>query len=221
MFFTSVGSNTASTGASSASGAGSNSLTTAQAQQDRFLKLFVAQLNNQDPMNPMDNAQMTTQMAQINTVAGLEKLNDTIKTMSSQFSTVQTLQAANMVGHGVLLASSTLSVDAGVAKGSIDLAGNADKVSVQILDASGSVIDTVELGAKNAGRTDFQWNASAYPNLTNPKFKVTATLAGKAVSTTSLARDTIASVGTDASGALSVQLKGRSAVAYSAIQAFL
>jgi flagellar basal-body rod modification protein FlgD len=181
----------------------------------------VAQLNNQDPMNPMDNAQMTTQMAQINTVAGIEKLNDTIKTIATQFGAMQTLQAASMVGHGVLLESSTLTVDQGVAKGSIDLAGSADKVTVQILDTSGAVVDTLQLGAKNAGRTDFEWNASAYPNLANPKFKVSATQGGRSIGTTALARDTIASVGVDTTGALSVQLKGRTAISYSDIKAFL
>ena len=55
---------------------------TRQASQDRFLKLLVAQLNNQDPLNPMDNAQMTTQMAQINTVSGIQELNATLKGMA-------------------------------------------------------------------------------------------------------------------------------------------
>lgn len=199
---------------------GSTSKTDAAASQDRFLKLFVAQLNNQDPMNPMDNAQMTSQMAQINTVSGLEKLNDTVNNMATQFTAMQVLQAAPMVGHGVLLESSTLSVDQGVAKGSIDLASNADKVTVQILSAGGQVVDTLQLGAHNAGRVDFEWNSSAYPDLTNPQFKVSATRGSQTVGTTSLARDTVASVGTDASGTLSVQLKGRNAVAYSTIKAF-
>ena len=53
--------------------------------QDRFLKLLVAQLNNQDPMNPMDNAQMTSQMAQINTVTGIQKMQQSIDLMTSQF----------------------------------------------------------------------------------------------------------------------------------------
>ena len=58
---------------------GSGTVSDATAAQDRFLKLLVAQLNNQDPMNPMDNAQMTSQMAQINTVTGINKLNETIR----------------------------------------------------------------------------------------------------------------------------------------------
>ena len=57
----------------------SNAATDPNAAQDRFLKLLVAQLNNQDPMNPLDNAQMTSQMAQINTVTGIQQLNQTMQ----------------------------------------------------------------------------------------------------------------------------------------------
>ena len=66
---------------------------------DRFLKLLVTQLKNQDPLNPMDNAQVTTQMAQINTVEGINKLNTTLSTMAMGFNAGQTLQAAGMVGR--------------------------------------------------------------------------------------------------------------------------
>ena len=89
----------------------------ANASQDRFLKLLVAQLNNQDPMNPMDNAQMTSQMAQINTVTGIQQVNETLKSMATQFSGMQVLQGANMVGHDVMVESNTLSRVAGVASG--------------------------------------------------------------------------------------------------------
>ena len=63
-----------------------------QAAQDRFLKLMVAQLSNQDPLNPMDNAELTSQMAQINTVSGIQQLNATLSSMSTQFSGLQALQ---------------------------------------------------------------------------------------------------------------------------------
>ena len=214
MFISNVTTNT------STSSAASKTATDAQASQDRFLKLFVAQLNNQDPMNPMDNAQMTSQMAQINTVAGIEKLNDTIKTMAGQFSSMQVLQAAPLVGHDVLLQSNTLSVQNGVAKGSIDIASDADKVAVQILNAAGQTVQTLQLGAHDAGRVNFEWNASAYPGVTHPSFKVTATRGSQAVDSTALARDTVTSIGVDATRALSAQLAGRSAVPYSAIRAF-
>lgn len=221
MFFNPIGSSPSSTSSTASSTGNSNNAYDAAASQDRFLKLFVAQLNNQDPMNPMDNAQMTSQMAQINTVSGLEKLNATVNTVAAQVGSMQVLQATPMIGHSVLLDSSTLSVDQGVAKGSIDLAGNADKVTVQILTPGGQVVDTLELGAQNAGRKDFEWNASAYPGLSNPTFKVTATRGGQTIGATGLARDTVSSIGADSNGALSVQLKGRNPVSYSAIKAFL
>ncbi|HQY08681.1 MAG TPA: flagellar hook capping FlgD N-terminal domain-containing protein, partial [Burkholderiaceae bacterium] len=56
---------------------GSNSSQTATSEAaDRFLKLLVTQMQNQDPLSPMDNAQVTSQMAQINTVSGIEKVNE-------------------------------------------------------------------------------------------------------------------------------------------------
>ncbi|MGI9133999.1 MAG: flagellar hook assembly protein FlgD, partial [Rhodoferax sp.] len=86
--------NSASTIASLNAGNGSQNtaLSDANASQDRFLKLLVAQLNNQDPMNPMDNAQMTSQMAQINTVTGIQQLNETMNSMSSQYASIQMLK---------------------------------------------------------------------------------------------------------------------------------
>jgi flagellar basal-body rod modification protein FlgD len=192
----------------------------ATASQDRFLKLLVAQLNNQDPMNPMDNAQMTSQMAQINTVTGIQQLNETVKSLSAQFTSMQVLQGASMVGRGVMLQGNTLSIEAGQAQGAVDLAGNADTVSIQIVSPGGQLVDTVNLGALSAGRHDFTWDASAYQGTGNPSFKVVATQGGSAVSSTSFARDTVTSVGTD-NGAMTVQLKGRAAVAYADIAAIL
>lgn len=192
----------------------------ATASQDRFLKLLVAQLNNQDPMNPMDNAQMTSQMAQINTVTGIQQLNETMKSMGSQFASMQALQSASLIGHGVLLEGNTLSVDAGKAKGAFELPGHADSVKVEILSPAGQLLDTLNLGAMTTGRHTFEWDASAYNGTGNPHYNVTATQGNTSMPTTSFAHDTITSVGTSGS-ALSVGLKGRDAIAYEAIQAIL
>ena len=210
---------TASTTATSTA-TSSASTTTATESQDRFLKLLVAQLNNQDPMNPMDNAQMTSQMAQINTVSGIQQVNETLKTIGSQFTAMQLLQGTGMIGHDVLLQSNTLSVSAGKAAGAIDLAGNADKVTVQVLSPAGQVIDTLDLGAMTAGRHSFEWDASSYQGSGSPTFKVSASSGANAVSTTSLARDAIVSVGSDGT-AMTLQLRGRDAVAYDAVKAIL
>lgn len=209
---------TATTGTTSSSAA--TAAATSAATQDRFMTLLVAQLKNQDPMSPMDNAQMTSQMAQINTVTGIQQVNDTLKSMATQFTSLQVLQGSSMVGHNVLVASNTLTSSAGVASGAVDLAGKADAVKVEILSPGGQVLETFDLGALDAGRHSFDWDASTYQGTGEPSFRVTATLAGQAVASTSLARDTVVSVGSE-NGAMTVQLQGRSAVPYDSIKAIL
>ena len=99
--------------------------------QDRFLTLLIAQLQNQDPLSPMDNAQITQQMAQISTVQGISTLNDTM----TQLLSVQGSQAAQFIGRGVTIDGSNLNLSTGVANGSALLAGNANEVQVEILGA--------------------------------------------------------------------------------------
>ncbi|MDO8448967.1 MAG: flagellar hook capping FlgD N-terminal domain-containing protein [Rhodoferax sp.] len=215
---------TATTASTTTTGTATSGTTTAasdaNASQDRFLKLLVAQLNNQDPMNPMDNAQMTSQMAQINTVTGIQQVNETLKSMATQFTSLQVLQGSSMVGHNVLIESNTLTNSAGVASGAVDLASKADAVKIDILSSGGQILDTFDLGALDAGRQSFDWDSSAYTGTGAPSFRVTATLAGQAVATTSLARDTVVSVGSE-NGAMTVQLQGRTAVPYDSIKAIL
>ncbi len=190
------------------------------ASQDRFLKLLVAQLNNQDPMNPMDNAQMTSQMAQINTVTGIQQVNETLKSMATQFSSLQVLQGTSMVGRGVLIESNTMPRVNGIASGAIDLAGPSDAVKVDIMTPGGQVLDSFNLGALGAGRHPFSWDASSYQATGEPSYRVTATQGGNSVSTTSLARDTVVSVGSE-NGSMTVQLLGRGSVAYGDVKAIL
>lgn len=207
------------TTATSAS-SGTQAASDANASQDRFLKLLVAQLNNQDPMNPMDNAQMTSQMAQINTVTGIQQVNATLQSMAEQFAGMQVLQGSSMVGHDVLVEGNTLSINNGVAGGALDLAGRAESVKVEILSPGGQVIDTLNLGALDAGRHTFDWDASTYNFDGDPSYRVTATLGGQAIANTALARATVTSVSSDA-GVMKIQLQGRTDVAYSSVKAIL
>ena len=171
------------TEAAASSGSKSSIATSNEESGDRFLKLLVTQLKNQDPMNPMDNAQLTTQMAQINTVAGIEKLNTGIQAMSDKLSTQlaglnlnggldkleaslqkmsgqflqsQTLQGAGMVGRQVWTSGSALAVESGKGVGAFELAGPADAVTVDLLSPAGHVLGQVDLGAQASGRRAFQ-----------------------------------------------------------------
>jgi len=126
--------------------------------QDRFLKLLVTQLKNQDPLNPMDNAQMTSQLAQISTVDGITKLNATLQSMLDNNNQSQALQAAGLVGHSVMVPGSGMSLQSGMAVGGIELNEPADSVTISIKDSSGAVLKTIELSGVAAGNRGFAWD---------------------------------------------------------------
>jgi flagellar basal-body rod modification protein FlgD len=212
---TAVSNTTNTTSTSTATGSMDTSAT-----QDRFLKLLVAQLNNQDPMNPMDNAQMTTQLAQINTVSGIEKLNQTVSSMVDQFSALQMMQGANLVGHEVVASGSTLTKNGTKGVGALSLTESASSVTVEVSNANGAVVDTIKLGALAAGRHDFVSDLSKYVSTGNLSFKVTAVNGTQAVEATPLIRDKVTSVSTGTSG-LQIGLANSPSVAYSAVQAVL
>ena len=190
------------------------------ASQDRFLKLLVAQLNNQDPMNPMDNAQMTTQLAQINTVSGIQELNKTVQGLVSQFSQMQMLQGSSLVGHNVLTAGNAISKDGATGYGALDLSSDASAVSVQVLNNSGTVVDTINMGPQTAGRHSFTTDLSKYTSSGDLTFKVVALNGTQTVDSTALTSNTVTAIGSDATG-LTLNLNNGKTIPYSSIKAVL
>jgi len=180
--------------ASSSTGTSASSAT--QDASDRFLTLLVTQLQNQDPLNPLDNAEITTQLAQISTVDGINKLNDTVSNLATSMAANQYLQAVGLVGHQVAMDGNGIDLAGGTASGGINLSGNADKIVVTINDASGAVVRTITLGAESAGTQTFAWDGKndAGKGVADGHytFTATATMAGTpvAASTVSMARVT-------------------------------
>ena len=170
---------------------------------DRFLKLLVAQMQNQDPLNPLDNAQVTTQMAQINTVSGIEKLNSTMQSMAGQFTQLQMLQGVALVGRDAVVPGNALAIREGRGLGGYQLDSAADNVRVEVLSPSGQVLDTIDMGARAAGEHRFDWTppsslpASAQEGL---RFRVIATRGANSSEAQTLMRDRIDAVRTGADG---------------------
>ncbi|MES2886571.1 MAG: flagellar hook assembly protein FlgD [Pseudomonadota bacterium] len=193
----------------------------ANASADRFLKLLVAQMQNQDPLNPMDNAQVTSQMAQINTVNGIEKLNSGLQGLSSQFMQLQVMQGTALVGRDVVVPGNHVAVAEGVGRGGFELAGSASTVKVEIKSTTGQVIDTIELGAHGAGVHTFDWDASKAAGIdpANLRFKVTAATGGVSKEASPLMMDRVNSISTSGK-ALNLELAISGSVAYSDVKAF-
>jgi flagellar basal-body rod modification protein FlgD len=186
--------------------------------QDRFLKLLVTQLQNQDPLSPMDNAELTSQIAQINTVSGIATLNTSVQGLSTQFLQMQTLQGAGLVGKDVVVPGNKLDVDAGVAQGGFELTSAADAVKVEVLNPAGKVLDTMNLGAQSSGDHSFNWAAGTYTNTDNLTFRVTATTGSTPLTSTLLMRDKVDAVSTTGN-ALTLELDRSGSVPYSSVKA--
>ncbi|HFK1201378.1 TPA: flagellar hook assembly protein FlgD [Klebsiella aerogenes] len=138
---------------------------TSQDLHNSFLTLLVAQLKNQDPTNPMQNNELTSQLAQINTVQGIEKLNTTLGAISGQINSNQSLQASALIGHGVLVPGNNILVGSKEGQVSttpfgVELERASDQVTATITNANGQVVRTIEIGGLTAGVHAFTWDGS-------------------------------------------------------------
>ncbi|MGD8106486.1 flagellar hook assembly protein FlgD [Pantoea sp. FN0302] len=161
---------TSTTGAS-----GSSSATDLQSN---FLTLLVAQLKNQDPTNPMENNELTTQLAQINTVSGIEKLNTTLGSISGQLNSNQSVQASTLIGHGVMVPGSQILTGKGeTTPFGVELTRASTSTTATITDGSGKVMRTIDLGGLTAGVHTFAWNGTLTDGTTAPDGKYNVTIA--------------------------------------------
>lgn len=146
---------------------GSSDPSSAQSIENQFLTLLTTQLKNQDPLNPMDNAALTSQLAQISTVEGITNLNTTLQSIGSQLSTSQSIDTAGLLGASVLVGGSNILLGTNSTTGArvstpfgIDLQGAAADVTVQVFDSNGNVVNTLDLGAQKAGILSYSWDGN-------------------------------------------------------------
>jgi flagellar basal-body rod modification protein FlgD len=209
--------------ASSAStlfGTGATSKSTADTK-DRFLSLLVAQMKNQDPLNPLDNAQVTSQMAQLSTVQGIETMNSNLQALAASLGANQMSQAAALIGHGVLVPGDTISPAELENVIGIDLDLPADKVTVSINDAKGNLVRKLDLGPREEGVNVLAWdgltNTGEAAPAGNYTFTVDAVLDGKAVDSTALNLGLVNSVSQNSQG-VQLNLAGNKSVGYAEIR---
>ncbi|MDB5991945.1 MAG: flagellar basal body rod modification protein FlgD [Herbaspirillum sp.] len=193
---------------------GSLTTNSAAATQQEFLTLLSTQLQNQDPTNPMDNSQLTSQIAQLSTVSGIQQLNSSLTTLMSNLQSGQATQAISMIGHNVLAPGSNIQLSTSTSTAAdgttstthtgvfgAQLATAADDVKVSIQDANGKTVDSIDLGKQAAGTVPIVWDGTTSSGTVAADgqytFTVTATAAGSPVTTTNLAFGNVASVNND------------------------
>ena len=142
---------------------------TAAEQTQNFLKLLIAQIQNQDPMAPMDASTMTAQMSQLNMVSSMANMNTSMNAMLSQMQSVNFMNQAALIGHSPAVAGNGIAFDG---ENEVMLGASAanplKSVVATIKDASGNTVNSVDLGSVNAGMTNFIWNGQNVDGSTAP-----------------------------------------------------
>jgi len=124
--------------------------------KDEFMRLLVAQLQNQDPLEPMDSHEFIAQLAQFSSLEQLQNINDKLDDLTAQLS-----GAANLIGHEVEALGTIVNVEAGVSdKIYFDLASDATAVFASISNSDGIYIRTMQVGPLSTGRQTLAWDGT-------------------------------------------------------------
>ncbi|MGU7783458.1 flagellar hook assembly protein FlgD [Burkholderia sp. PU8-34] len=196
----------------------STTSTSASDLQATFLKLLVTQLQNQDPTSPVDSSQMTSQLAQINTVSGIAQLNTSLTSLSTQLAAGQQTQAAMLIGSNVLAPGNAVTVKSGAATPfGVSLASSVSNLTVTVKNASGLVVNTINAGAQSAGTVPFNWTPTdaAGNALPDGKYTISASYTdstGTPQTVTTLAAAQVQSVVKQADGTAGLVLSNGSTV---------
>jgi len=124
-----------------------------------FLKLLVAQLSHQDPLNPMQGTEFVSQLSQFAIVEQAIAQSAKLDLLSTQLRGMSNSDVTNLVGKTVTVQGKGMAFDGVTAtSASVTLSGPATKTTVQIKDEQGRVVRTMELGARPAGALAITWD---------------------------------------------------------------
>lgn len=127
--------------------------------QDAFLTILVAQLTHQDPLSPMEDTEMTSQLAEFSSLEQLTNINENIKSLNDSMGYSDMLSAVSFIGKEVKAEGYNISLEEGNA--STIYYGFGEPVSgitMNIYDNEGAIVRTIELGSKQAGSYQYEWD---------------------------------------------------------------
>jgi len=133
--------------------------------KDDFLKLLTVQLQNQDPMSPMENTELVAQLAQFSSLEQLSNMAESLQNnLDLNLLLTQVLNntaAAGLIGKHIVASGNQVTLTAtGSADLAFDLAEDAAAVKVSIMDETGAVVRTMEVDGLEAGRNVLNWDGA-------------------------------------------------------------
>jgi flagellar basal-body rod modification protein FlgD len=154
--------------------------------KDDFLKMLIAQLKNQDPLNPLDGSNFAAQLAQFSSLEQLQNMNTKLETLGTSFSSLNNVQVANLIGNEVSAKGNTTTVEGSTNTMYYNLPSDVKQGTVKIYNAEGTLMKTFSFGSQKAGTNSLTWNSSNVSAGTYT-FEVSATdSSGNDVSVTSM-----------------------------------
>lgn len=148
--------------------------------QADFLRLMVAQVQNQDPLDPKTNGDFMAQMAQFSTSDGVQGMQKSLEALSNSLQSSQALQASALVGRKVLVNTNQLNLaKEGSVKGAVDVAPGINNLNVCIYDASGSLVKTFPLDETKPGFQEFEWDGNNESGERMPEGQYTMKVTGR------------------------------------------
>ncbi len=157
------------------------------ANMNTFLELLTAQLQHQDPLNPMDTSQFTNQLVLFAQVQQQIDINQNLETMMGSQNSSALASSANYLGTTVTAVSSSLPLQSSSATFYYTTPSDAQSVSAVITDSAGNIVDTLS-GNATAGTHSLTWNGANVSGGTAPDgtYTVTVTATGTNGGTTQL-----------------------------------
>lgn len=127
--------------------------------QEDFLTILVAQLTHQDPLSPMEDTDMTSQLAQFSSLEQLTSINDGIKDLGSSMAQSDMLSAVSFIGKEVKAEGYKISInDGNVSSIYYGFGEPVSSILMNIYDTDGGIIRSIELGSKEAGSYQYEWD---------------------------------------------------------------
>ena len=132
-----------------------------ESKSDQFMRLMLAQLENQDPLEPQENGEFLSQLAQMEAAAGISELQDSFDKFSASMQSNSALQASSLVGRSVLAPGGFAQLEAGqLVQGEVNLNSSTTDLSLEITDAAGQLVRTIPMGTQASGDVSFTWDGT-------------------------------------------------------------
>jgi len=191
--------------------------------QNAFLTLFTTQLQNQNPLDPMENEAFVAQLAQFSQLEATTKMADSLKTLVSSLSGDRMSSAASLIGKSVAINDGKAIKNGDIVEGNVVLANDVDSVTLKVYSSTGALIRTGQVGAQKKGDFPFTWdgNDSEGNAVADGTYRIEATVsrfgASSKAPVTTMAK--VRSVTTDAlTGDMKVQLDDGTLVSLSEVK---